>query len=170
MQEGNSRKQSVVRLKGSLELLDQLKIALESKFYDRLITAIEKQSGQILDQQFTVSWDVIETEMEKATGKDSVIMLTEDWFSSHDRKVGGRTIDSAVNHINKYFFKYPSSTPRVVKDKKTGTEMSSVLGDRCGLYDLIWNWVVKAIPEHGMMEIKECMRKMVTEQRNNPTG
>ena len=42
VQEGNSRKQSVVRLEGSLELLEQFKNALETKFYDRLITAIEK--------------------------------------------------------------------------------------------------------------------------------
>ena len=102
-----------------------------------------------------MSWEVIETAMEKATGKDWIIMLTEDWFSSQDPKVGGRTLDSAIYQINKYFFKYHSSTPRVMKDKKTGAEMSSVLGDRCRLYDLIWNWVVKAIPEHGMMEIKE---------------
>ena len=88
-----------------MELLDQFKIALKSKFYDRLIMAIEKQSGQILEQQFTVSWEVIETAMEKATGKDSVIMLTEDWFSSQDPKVGGRTLDSAIHQINKYFFK-----------------------------------------------------------------
>ena len=123
----------------------------------------------MLDQQFTVSWEVIETAMEVTIGKDSDIMLTEDWFPSQDPKVAGKTIASANHQINKHFYKYHSSTARVVKDKKTCKEMTSVLGDRCRLYNLLWNWVVKAIPEHRMMEIKEWMRKMVTEQRNDPT-
>ena len=123
VQEGNSRRQSVVRLEGSLELLDQFKIALEPKFYDRLVTEIEKQTGQILEQQFSVNWETIETAMEKVTGKDSVIMLTEDCFSNQDPKVGGRTINSAIHQIKKYFFKYHSPTPRIIRDKKTGQEM-----------------------------------------------
>ena len=69
--------------------------------------------------EFTVSWDIIETAMETATGKDSIVMLTEDWFASQDPKVVGKTIKSTIHQINKHYFKYHSSTPRMIKDNKS---------------------------------------------------
>ena len=98
-----------------MELLEQFKNALEGKFYDRVKTEIEKLSKQTVDQQFSCNWDVVESAIERATGKDSDVMLTEDWFANQDPKKGGKTLEIAIHQINKHYFKYHSSTPRILK-------------------------------------------------------
>ena len=96
---------------------------------------------------------------------DTLMQVPEE-LSTEEHNLKG-AIQSMM--VNKHFFKYHSSTPRVIKDNKTGSEWSSIIGDRCRLYNLIWNWIVKDLPEHGMTEIKVWMRKNVTAQRLDPT-
>ena len=67
---------------------------------------MEKLSKQSVDQQFTCSWELEETAIANATGKDSDIKLTEDYFANKNPKVNGKIIQNAIHHISKHYTKY----------------------------------------------------------------
>ena len=142
---------------------------MDGTYYDRFVAELESLTNQSLDQQFTCTWENIESAITDAIGKNADIKLTEDYFAKKNPRVEGKAIKTAVHQIGKSYANFHRKTSVTFLDEVTKKEWSNEVAHRYRMYGNVWTYKVDVLPEQGMGEIKNWMKKEVSKLRNRPS-